>query len=235
METLGELNSSLIVEFLLTSKDVQVKPIKTAMGDHASVEKNRYNAEIVAGSLMLAESRKIAELLLKGIDDGAWHQALVIDNVLQKKSPSTAKRQSALIKKRLELMTPDLWQLVVGGTSEVATQSVFAAAIKHSHLLGDFLKCVVKAHYKVFDNQLSRKEWKTYFEEREQLEPEVGSWAESTRNKLGEVIFRVLAEARYLDSTRALRITPVVITDEVRRYLAINGEQYVLECMEITK
>lgn len=195
----------------------------------------RYNAEIVAGSLMLPESRKIAELLLRGIDDGAWRRALVVDNVLQKKSPATVKRQSALIRKRLELMTPDLWRLVVGGTSEVATQSVFAAAIKHSHLLGDFLQGVVKAHYKVFDNQLSRKDWQTFLEEREQIEPEVASWAESTRDKLGEVIFRVLAEARYLDSTRSLRITPVVLTDEVRRYLVSNGEQEVLDCMEITQ
>ena len=204
-----------------------------ATRDHVSIEKKRYNAEIVAGSLMLVESRKIAELLLKGIDNGAWHRALVIDNVLQKKSPSTAKRQAALIRKRLELMTPDLWRLAADGTSEVATQSVFAAAIKHSHLLGDFLQCVVKARYKVFDNQLSRKDWKTYLEEREQLEPEVASWAESTRNKIGEVIFRVLAEAHYLDSTRSLRITPVLLTGEVRRYLVNNGEQYVLDCMEI--
>lgn len=204
-------------------------------GNHNSIKKKRYKANIVAGSLMLTESRKIAELLLEGIEDAAWHRALVIDNVLQKKSPFTAKRQSALIKNRLELMTPDLWRLVIGGTSEVAMQSILAAAIKHSHLLGDFLKCVVKAHYKVFDNQLSRKNWKTYIEEREQIEPEVASWAEATRNKLGEVIFRVLAEAHYLDSTRTLRITPVVITDEVRRYLVNNGEQYVLDCMEIAK
>ncbi len=40
-------------------------------GSHAPIEKKRYNAEIVAGSLVLAESRKIAELLLEGIGDGA--------------------------------------------------------------------------------------------------------------------------------------------------------------------
>jgi hypothetical protein len=209
--------------------------MSSAAVNHHSIEKKRYNAEIVAGSLMLVESRKIAELLLEGIDDRAWHRALVIDNVLQKRSPATAKRQSALIKKRLELMTPDLWRLVIGGTSEVATQSVFAATIKHSNLLGDFLQCVVKEHYRVFDNQLTRKDWKTYLEEREQLEPEAASWAESTRNKLGEVVFRVLAEARYLDSTRSLRITPAILTDEVRRYLVNNGEQYVLDCMDIAK
>jgi hypothetical protein len=194
----------------------------------------RYNAEIVAGSLLVAESRKLAELLLKGLDSVALNKAIISDNVLQKKSPATAKRQAALIKKRLDLMTPDLWRLVVNGTHEVATQALLAAAIKHSHLLGDFLQSVVKARLKVFENQLSRRDWKTYLEEREQLESEVALWAESTRNKLGEVIFRMLAEAKYLDSTRSLKITPIVMTDEVRRYLTDSSEQYVLDCMEIT-
>jgi len=195
----------------------------------------RYNAEIVAGSLLVAESRKLAELLLKGLDSVALNKAIISDNVLQKKSPATAKRQAALIKKRLDLMTPDLWRLVVNGTHEVATQALLAAAIKHSHLLGDFLQSVVKARLKVFENQLSRKDWTTYLEEREQLDSEVALWAESTRNKLGEVIFRMLAEAKYLDSTRSLKITPVVIIDEVRRYLTDSSEQYVLDCMEITE
>lgn len=130
-------------------------------------------------------------------------------------------------------MRPDLWQLVVSGTSEVAIQSLLATAIKHSHLLGDFLQDVVKARYQVFDDQLTRKDWRTYLEEREHLEPEVASWAESTRNKLGQVIFRVLAEAHYLDSTRSSRITPAILTDEVRRYPVNNNERYVLKCLEI--
>ena len=53
---------------------------------------NTYSADISAGSLLLKESRPIALLLLAQADDQAWYQALVVDNVLQKKSPAGAKR-----------------------------------------------------------------------------------------------------------------------------------------------
>ncbi len=74
-----------------------------------------YNGEIVAGSLLIRESRKIARLLLKNADSEAWHQAIVVENILQKRSPVAAKRQARLIKNRLSLMNPELWEIVDKG------------------------------------------------------------------------------------------------------------------------
>ena len=60
----------------------------------------RYNAEVVAGALMLSESRQIARRLLDSVTDSELKRLLVEDNILQKRSPSTALRQAALIKNR---------------------------------------------------------------------------------------------------------------------------------------
>lgn len=193
-----------------------------------------YNAEISAGSLMLRESREIANLLLKGTDDNAMHQAIYIDNILQKKVPATARRMARLIINRLELMTPDLWKLVIDGNSEIATQSLLAAAIKHSHLIGDFLILVVKEHYKVFNNELSTKDWINFLKACDQRDPAVSTWSETTRVKLGQVIFRILAEAKYVDSTRSLKLIPVSLAPEVQEYLARNKESYLIRCMNIS-
>ena len=59
-----------------------------------------YNAEISAGSLMLPESRRVAKLLLGHPTKEAWLEALKRDNILQKKSPATARRQARLIRNR---------------------------------------------------------------------------------------------------------------------------------------
>ena len=56
-----------------------------------------YNAEISAGSLMLPESRRVARLLLTHPATEQWFEALKVDNILQKKSPATARRQARLI------------------------------------------------------------------------------------------------------------------------------------------
>jgi hypothetical protein len=38
----------------------------------------KYNGEIVVGSFLISESRKIARLLLNNADSDAWHQANLI-------------------------------------------------------------------------------------------------------------------------------------------------------------
>lgn len=192
-----------------------------------------YNAEISAGSLMLKESRIIAGLLLDGADENAWYQAIIVKNVLQKNTPATAKRQTALMRKRLELMTPDLWKLVTKGQSDVALQSLLACAIKHSRLLGDFMLKVLRRHYKEFNKQVLPREWDAFLVECEHIDPTVKSWSENTRNKLGQVVYRILAEARYLENTRSLKIQPVSVIPEVRRYLLDYNEDYVLKSMEV--
>ena len=193
-----------------------------------------YNAEISAGSLMLRESRKIAGLLLNKADDSAWRQALSVDNILQKKVPATARRMARLIRNRLELTTPELWKMVIHGSSEIATQSLLAAAIKHSRLLGDFMIFVVKEHYKVFNKELSTKDWINFLKSCEQRDTAVSKWSETTHAKLGQVIFRILAEAKYLDSTRSLKLIPVSLAPEVRQYLKTNKESYLIRCMDIS-
>ena len=72
------------------------------------------------------EARIIADLLLRNLAPTEWRQAIELDNVLQKTSVGTAKRQASLIKARLKLMTPDLWKIIRDGTKPAATQAVFA-------------------------------------------------------------------------------------------------------------
>ncbi len=194
-----------------------------------------YHAEIVAGSLLIPESRKIARLLLDNHDEKAWYQAIIVDNILQKKSPATAKRQTKLIRNRLELMKPDLWELIDAGTSDVVTQALLAASVKHSHLLGDYMDRVMGEHWRTFKRILTHKDWNDYLEMCSQVDPVVASWSTTTQNKLGQVVFRILAESKYIDSTRKLNMLPVSIIPEVKAYLMDNDEKYVLKCMKVTQ
>ncbi|XKF14790.1 DUF1819 family protein [Halomonas sp. BLK-85] len=49
----------------------------------------------------MRESRLIAALLLEKAYAAARHQAIMVDNCLQKKRPATAKRMAQAIRKRL--------------------------------------------------------------------------------------------------------------------------------------
>jgi hypothetical protein len=193
-----------------------------------------YNAEIVAGSLLVPESRKIARLLLNNSAKDAWHKSIQVKNILQKRSPATAKRQTKLIRNRLEPMSPELWQLIAKGSADVTTQALLAAAIKHSRMLGDFMNKVLRENWRIFKQNISPKDWDLFLESCAQVDPAVIQWSDLTLSKLRQVVFRILAEAKYVDGTRSLRILPVTIIPEVRNYLFANSEKYVLRCMEAT-
>lgn len=200
----------------------------------ATFRRNIYQAGIVAGSLLVAESRTIARLMLEAPDAAAWKQAIVVDNILQKRSFKTALRQALLIHNRLQLVKPSLWHIIAESAGETATQALLVTAIKDSRLLGDFLLRVVAARFSAFERELSKNDWQRFLEECEQLDSAVAGWADSTRHKLGEVVIRILTEAHYLDSARSRRIQPVTLEPEIRRYLITNNEDYILRAMSAT-
>lgn len=205
------------------------------MSFHKKEKQNKlYNGEIVAGSLLVAESRGIAELLLKGEDPDSWREAVVTNNILQKRNPETARRQARLIKKRLLLMKPALWEMIVNAHADLATQAVMAAAIKHSRLLGDFMNNVIREHWRTFQKYISVSDWHHFMEICAQADPGVDNWSDSTRAKLKQVVFRILAEAGYIENTRSLVLQPVSIEPELKNYLKSNAEDYVLNCMSVT-
>lgn len=192
-----------------------------------------YQADLSGGSLMLPESRIIAGLLLQQLDAPAWYQALRVDNVLQKPSLATAVRQARLIRFRLESIDPSVWVVIRDADKEAASHLLFAAALKHSELLKDFLREVVADHVRRLEHVLSVKAWEPFLHDCAARDPAVGTWSDSTRKKLLQVIIRMLAEAGYLESTRSLRLLPPHLHPMVRQALQDVGDGELLKLMEL--
>ena len=195
----------------------------------------RYKADIAGGSLKLQESRIIAGLLLDGVDADGWKDAIEVQNVLQKRSIGTAKRQASLIRIRLETMDDEHWEMVLNGSTIVATQCMFAASIKHSTLLGDFLDQVVREQFRQFGTNLSRNMWGRFLESCHERDAEMTEWAESTANKLGDSVFRILEEVGIISDTKSMTLNHVRISNELMSYLHEHDETYVLKCIQVSQ
>jgi hypothetical protein len=193
----------------------------------------RYKADITAGALKLPESRIIADLLLRQVNADGWKDAIVKKNILQARSPATARRLTKLVRGRLEAMGPDLWKLVRDGKGTVASHAVFAAAVKHSPLLGDFLEIIVGEQYRLFSTALSNMMFTDYLEGCRERDPEMPQWNETTRRRLRSSVFQMLAQAGYIENTRSLKLQTVHVADQVLRYLKANQEEYVLRCIQV--
>lgn len=190
-----------------------------------------YNAEISAGSLMIPESRRIAELMLSNPSPQAWDASIVQDNILQK-SPATAKRQSNLIRKRMQTLDAQGLQLIVQGDAELCVQLLMAAALRHSQLMADFMRDVYAVDLRQLERKLSNRQWDTFLTECAHRDDAVNAWAKSTRLKLFQVIVRILVEAKFLDSTKNMQLTPPMLHPRLHTYLSQLGARDTLARME---
>jgi|APSaa5957512622_1039677.scaffolds.fasta_scaffold118170_2 hypothetical protein len=197
-----------------------------------STKTTRYNASIVAASLLINDSRKIAELILQKPSKEEWSKALLSENILQKRSPLTIKKQAKVIRNRLELMTIDYCELINKGSQNLIKQALLAATVKQSHLLGDFIQQVVIRNHKSLKKVVTDIDWNRFMLNCANVDPSIENWAESTKKKIRQIIFKILEEAHYINSTKDKKITPVIIEPKLLAYLKQHKEIYVLKSIQ---
>lgn len=194
-----------------------------------------YNTEVSRGSLLLLESKKIARLLLVSPDAAAWTNAIEVENILQKKTVSTANRQANLIRKRLINFDAIGWKLIVERETEVANQLLFAAAIKQSRLLGDFMCNVYAKRQRQLETTILHTDWEEFLVECSHRDPTVFNWNSSSKSKILNGIVRILIEAKYMLDRKSMTISPRSLHPDVRQYLQARDENYVIDCLERSK
>ena len=82
----------------------------------------RWIGDLLGGSLMVRESRTIAELLLSEPDETTWQQQITNENILQASSTSTANRYARTLRLRLMTLDRECWQLIADGSESERLQ-----------------------------------------------------------------------------------------------------------------
>ncbi len=193
----------------------------------------KYTSDITVGALKVPESRVIADLLIREVNETGFWEAVEGHNVLQARSRRTARSLALLVRRRLKTMNRDMWFLVRDGSGMVATHAALAAAIKDSPLLGDFLDLVVREQYRLFSPALSGKLWDRFIDDCQGRDPDMRRWSESTIARLRSSVFQSIAQAGYIESTRSMKLQTVHIAPPVLSCLQTHRETYVLGCMQV--
>ena len=102
-----------------------------------------------------------------------------------------------------------------------------------SVLLSDFMRDVYAADLRRLERTLSHRQWEAFLAECEHRDDAVGTWAETTRKKLFQVIVRMLVESKFLDTARRMSLTPPMLHPKVRAYLKRLGAKDTLARMEV--
>ena len=192
-----------------------------------------YDSDLVGGSLLVREGRIIADLLLQSATVDEWHQAIMVENRLQKRAPATAKRIAQSIRKRLERLAPEFWRALRDGDDDLATQVAFCAALERNLLLVEFMERVVSDAYITHAEKLELYQWEDFLEDCVNRDPVIQDWTSTSRKKMGQVVFRMLAEMGYLTDTATLKLQNVIIRPEIRAMLADSYKHRLIECLNV--
>lgn len=124
-----------------------------------------YDSDLVGGSLMVRESRIVADLLLNNADSEVWNQAVLVENLLQKRSVASSRRNAQALRKRLERLSPEFWLALRDGDTELATQVAFCSALARNLLLVEFIEQAVSDAYSSHAEKLELYLWLDFFGE----------------------------------------------------------------------
>ena len=193
-----------------------------------------YDSDLIGGSLQVRESRIVADLLLQGASPEQWQEVIQNQNMLQKRTPASAKRVAQALRKRLERLDEPFWRAIRDGDDQLSTQVVFCSALERNLLLVEFIETVVRDAFITRAGVLESYHWNEFLDERCQRDPAISSWTESSRKKMAQVVYRMLAEVGLLESTRNMKLQNLLIRSEVRSLLDDSYRNRIKTCLEVS-
>lgn len=194
-----------------------------------------YLGDIIGGSIMLRESRLIAQLLLQHPDDEAWERAVVEENLLQKSSVHSAKRMASTVRKRLDAMSDTFWSDLLNAPDDLARQMLMLAVMCQSPVLIDFMATEVADARRMYREAMRSEDWPEFFASRQRVITGLERFSPSSIQKMGSNIFKILADVGYLESARSKRLRAVYLLPEIREWANRLNCSKAYEAMEAAR
>jgi len=181
------------------------------------------SGNITGGSLLPRESRIVARLLVAGKSPLDAKMEVLKQNLFQNSSKATTTKYLSLVIARLSAIPGKLLRIVAEGDEETSRLALFAAVLKTTPLVASFVREVVAEKIRCFDPELGKNDWVKYLDTETEAHPEFAKWTESSRRKIGQVVFRTLMEAGYLDR-KTKRLAVPRISPELADAIAEAGK-----------
>ena len=156
------------------------------------------------GGLFRGESVKLATLFLELNDWKAVRERVLSDNLLQARTLNTSKRVCNEIVSRLKKLDPGQIDLLVHGGPQEQGYLLWIAVCRRYRFIADFAVEIVRERYLSLQNDLPYEEFDSFFNKKSEWHPEMENIRPSTRQKLRQVLFKILREADLLTAENTL-------------------------------
>ncbi len=166
----------------------------------------KYSMSFTAGSIFFQESVKFAELYL---EFGNWDETknyIIHQNILQARTLNTSKRICTEIISRLKKMNKQELEFLLDSNSQDQAYLLWLAICRRYQFIGDFAIEVIRERFISLKTDLNYIDFDSFFNQKSEWHVELENIKSSTRNKLRQVLFKILREADLLTENNLINV-----------------------------
>lgn len=183
------------------------------MVSNVNVSPYKGSAQITREQFLFYEMRTTARLMEEGLEDNEIIERIIQENLFQYPTEKSVRRMALTCLKRLDgLDNESLVTAIATRSQDTAKQICLYAMMKQYRLIWDFMITVIGEKYRLFDMSFGKIDINGYFFRLQEQDDWVATWSDSTISKLKQVIIKLLVDNEYLDSTKAEKLNPVLIS-----------------------
>jgi hypothetical protein len=182
-----------------------------------------YSMSFSTGTLFRQPSILFAKIHSEFGDWAAVRTVVLKDNLLQSRTSNTANRVCREIISRLKGLTPDQMLILTDGVPKDQGYILWAAVCKRYRFIHDFAVEVVHEKFMSMDLKLNHLDYDVFFNQKAEWHDEIVRIKESTRNKLRQVVFKMMRESELL--SKGQMIIPTLLSPALEQ--CIQDDPYL--------
>ena len=186
----------------------------------------KYSMSFTAGSIFFQESVKFAELYLEFGDWNETKNHIIHQNILQARTLNTSKRICTEIISRLKTMNKQELEFLLDSSSQDQAYLLWLAICRRYQFIGDFAIEVIRERFISLKTDLNYIDFDSFFNQKSEWHVELENIQPSTRNKLRQVLFKILREADLLTENNLINVA--TLSPNLIEIICRNDKQEIL-------
>jgi len=188
---------------------------------------SKYLLSYTAVSLQAYEAETIANLYKETLDWDSVAKSVIDDDVLQKGTISTRKREFIEFKKRLKTLTPEQLSYYEEASSSDVKNLTILSCFKLYTFIFDFAAEIMRNKLLLFDFQLIDSDYEAFYDSKRVAYDNLNTISEATKYKLKQVMFKIFEQAEFLDSTKNKNIQKPYLSDRLVELIVKDNPKYL--------
>ncbi len=174
------------------------------MNQMTTLPTTTYDVAFTAGGLLLRESLILAERYRQLGDWQAVRLAVCDENLLQARTVSSMNRVGREVVQRLQTLRETELEFLLDASPQEQAWLLWVAICRRYALIADFAVEVLRERYLSLKADLNFEDFDAFFHHKADWHPALESVRPVTRDKLRQVLFRMLREAGLLGSNHMI-------------------------------